>query len=134
MKDMIILFIHLLTTAAKLLGPGGAKAVIAENLLLKQQLLVVTRSRRRAPNLSTADRFLMGFWSLFLRPGRIAKNAMGQNMHYLGIGLTTGCSDTKYGGDTRYEHVEMRKQKTGISSFMSWTKRIFVVPKQWIND
>jgi len=76
MKDMVILFIHLLTTAAKLLGPGGAKSIIAENLLLKQQLLVVTRSRRRAPNLSTTDRFLMGFWSLFLRPGRIAKNAL----------------------------------------------------------
>jgi len=76
MKDMIILFIHLLTAAAKLLGPGGAKAIIAENLLLKQQLLVVTRSRRRAPHLSTTDRFLMGFWSLFLRPERIAKNAL----------------------------------------------------------
>jgi putative transposase len=76
MKDMVILFIHLLTTAAKLLGTGGAKAIIAENLLLKQQLLVVTRSRRRAPNLSTADRFLMGFWSLFLRPARIAKIAL----------------------------------------------------------
>ncbi len=76
MKDIVILFIHLLTTAAKILGPGGAKSIIAENLLLKQQLLVVTRSRRRAPNLSTADRFLMGFWSLFLRPGRIARNAL----------------------------------------------------------
>jgi hypothetical protein len=75
MKDMFILLIHLLTTVAKLLGPGGTKAVIAENLLLKQQLLVVTRSRRRAPNLSTPDRFLMGFWSLFLRPRRIAKAA-----------------------------------------------------------
>jgi transposase InsO family protein len=76
MKDIAILLIHLLTTVAKLLGPGGAKALIAENLLLKQQLLVVTRSLRRAPNLSTADRFLMGFWSLFLRPGRIAKIAL----------------------------------------------------------
>lgn len=76
MKDIFILLIHLLTTVAKLLGPGGTKAVIAENLLLKQQLLVVTRSRRRAPNLSTTDRFLMGFWSLFLRPGRIAKVAV----------------------------------------------------------
>ena len=76
MKDIAILLIHLLTTVAKLLGPGGAKAIIAENLLLKQQLLVVTRSRRRAPNLSTTDRFLMGFWSLFLRPGRIAKIAL----------------------------------------------------------
>ena len=77
MKDVFILLIHLLTTAAKLLGPGGAKAIIAENLLLKQQLLVVTRSRRRAPNLSNADRFLMGLFSLFLRPGRIAKAAVG---------------------------------------------------------
>jgi hypothetical protein len=76
MKDIAILLIHLLTTVAKLLGPGGAKAIISENLLLKQQLLIVTRSRRRAPNLSTADRFLMGFWSLFLRPGRIAKIAL----------------------------------------------------------
>ena len=75
MKDIYILLIHLLTSVAKLLGPGGAKAIIAENLLLKQQLLVVTRSRRRAPNLSKADRFLMGFWSLFLRPGRIPKVA-----------------------------------------------------------
>ena len=50
MKDIVILLVHLLTTVAKLLGPGGTKAVIAENFLLKQQLLVVTRSRRRAPN------------------------------------------------------------------------------------
>ncbi len=77
MKDIVILLVHLLTTVAKLLGPGGTKAVIAENLLLKQQLLVVTRSRRRTPNLSTADRFLMGFWSLFLRPARIFKVAIG---------------------------------------------------------
>jgi putative transposase len=76
MMDIVILLVHLLTTVAKLLGPGGAKAIIAENLLLKQQLLVITRSSRRAPNLSTADRFLMGFWSLFLRPGRIAKVAV----------------------------------------------------------
>ncbi len=76
MKETVILLVHLLTTLAKLLGPGGTKAVIAENLLLKQQLLVVTRSRRRAPNLSTADRFLMGFLSLFLGRGRIARIAV----------------------------------------------------------
>jgi hypothetical protein len=68
--------VHLLTTVAKLLGPGGAKAIIAENLLLKQQPLVVTRSQRRAPNLSTADRFIMGLWSLFLRLARITKTAL----------------------------------------------------------
>jgi hypothetical protein len=52
MKDLLVLLAHLLTTIAKLLGPGGAKAVVADSLLMKQQLLVISRSRRRAPNLS----------------------------------------------------------------------------------
>lgn len=67
---------HLLTTIAKLLGPGGERAVIADNLLMKQQLLVINRSRRRAPNLSALDRFLFGFWSLFLSPRRIRRAAV----------------------------------------------------------
>jgi len=53
------------------------KGIIAENLLLKQQLLVVCRSRQRAPNLTPANRFLLGLCSLFLRPGRIVKTAVG---------------------------------------------------------
>ena len=39
MKDLLILLLHLLKTIAKLLGPGGAKAVVADSLLMKQQLL-----------------------------------------------------------------------------------------------
>ena len=62
MKDLVLLLIHLLTTLAKLLGPGGAKAIVADSLLMKQQLLVISRSRKRAPNLSVLDRFLLGFW------------------------------------------------------------------------
>jgi hypothetical protein len=46
------------------------KVVVAENLLLKQQLLVLTRSRKRAPNLSSFDRFFLGLWSTFLNPRR----------------------------------------------------------------
>ena len=48
MKDLPILLLHLQVTIAKLLGPGGAKAVVADSLLMKQQLLVFNRSRRRA--------------------------------------------------------------------------------------
>ena len=44
MKDAIYLLFHLLTTIAKLIQPGGSKAVIAENLLLKQQLIIHSRS------------------------------------------------------------------------------------------
>jgi hypothetical protein len=76
MKDLLLLLAHLLITAAKLLGPGGARTVVAESLLIKQQLLVIHRSRRRAPNLATLDRILFGFWSLFLSPRRIARAAV----------------------------------------------------------
>jgi hypothetical protein len=76
MKDLLILLAHLLTTIAKLLGPGGAKAIVADSLLMKQQLLIINRSRQRAPNLSALDRFLLGFWSLFLNPRRILRAAV----------------------------------------------------------
>jgi transposase InsO family protein len=43
---------------------------------MKQQLLIINRSRQRAPNLSALDRFLLGFWSLFLNPRRILRAAV----------------------------------------------------------
>jgi len=60
MKDLLILSAHLLTTVAKFPGPGGAKSVVADSLLMKQQFQVISRSRHRAPNLSALDRFLLG--------------------------------------------------------------------------
>jgi putative transposase len=71
MRDLLLLAIHLLVTLAKLLRPGGARAVAAESLLLKQQLLVINRSRARAPNLTTLDRFVLAMTTLFIRPHRI---------------------------------------------------------------
>ena len=76
MKDALILLAHLLRTIARLLGPGGARAVVAESVLMKQQLLVLNRSRRRAPNLSALDRVLFGCWSLVLGPRRIPRAAV----------------------------------------------------------
>jgi hypothetical protein len=76
MRDVIYLLFHLLTTLAKLFQAGGSRAVIAENLLLKQQLIIHSRSRERALNLSTGDRALLGFWSLFLNPKRIVRVAI----------------------------------------------------------
>ena len=71
MKDVLSTLLDLAVTAAKRCGPGGVRAVIAENLLLKQQLIVLRRPRHRAPNLTVGDRLLCGIGSLFLRPGRI---------------------------------------------------------------
>jgi hypothetical protein len=76
MSALFILLGHLLTTIARVLRPGGARAIVAESVLLKQQLLVVGRSRHRAPNLSPLDRFLFGFWSLFLGERHIRRVAL----------------------------------------------------------
>src|SRR5438270_13155923 len=76
MRNLLLVLLHLAVMSAKLCGPGGVRAVMAENLLLKQQLIVLRRARRRAPNLTQSDRVLCGLWSLFLRPGRIRKVAI----------------------------------------------------------
>jgi hypothetical protein len=72
-RELLILVFHLLVTAAKLLRPGGVRAVAAESLLLKHQLLISNRSRRRASSLSAVDRFVLGLTTLFVRPHRIRK-------------------------------------------------------------
>ena len=40
MENLFVVFAHILATVAKLLTPDGAKALVSENLLLKQQLLI----------------------------------------------------------------------------------------------
>jgi hypothetical protein len=59
MRELLILAIHLLVTFAKLIRPGGVRAVAAESLLLKHQLLISNRARQRAPNLTPIDRFVL---------------------------------------------------------------------------
>jgi len=76
MKNVIYLLWYLLSALAKLAIPGGGRSVIAENLLLRQQLIIHSRSRQRAPNLTTADRILLGFISVFIHPRRMARAAI----------------------------------------------------------
>jgi len=76
MRDLAILFIHLLTTIAKLMHPGGSRAVVAESLLLKHQLVVLNRGRERAPNLRPIDRVIAGLCTLFIRPYRLLRVAV----------------------------------------------------------
>src|SRR5207253_8826716 len=76
MIHLLILAVHLLATIAKLVRPGGVRAVVAESLVLKHQLLISSRARRRAPNLNAFDRFLLGLGSLFVPASRIPKLAV----------------------------------------------------------
>ena len=76
MMNVWLTLLDLAVVTAKLCGPGGVRAVIAENLVLKRQLLVLRRGRERAPNLRLSDRLLFGVESLFLSPGRMRKLAI----------------------------------------------------------
>jgi putative transposase len=76
MSAMVILLLHLLSRGIMLVGRGGARAVLAENLLLKHQLLVLNRRRRRAPRFWPVDRLLLGFASSFLNPRRLLRHAI----------------------------------------------------------
>ena len=76
MRDLIVLVIHVLVTLARLLGPGGVRAVTAESLLLRHQLIIVALRRRRAPNLTTVDRLVLGVAALFISARRIPKRAV----------------------------------------------------------
>src|SRR5437868_10220899 len=68
MRELVILFVHALATLARLWGPGGIRSVVAESVLVKQQLLILNRSRQRSPNLRTSDRLVAGLCALLIRP------------------------------------------------------------------
>jgi hypothetical protein len=76
MRDLAILFIHLITTLVRLASPGGVRSVVAESLLVKHQLLILNRSRPRAPNLRLSDRMVAGWCALLLRPCRLIRSAI----------------------------------------------------------
>jgi hypothetical protein len=76
MRDLVILFVHVIATLARLLGPGGIRSVVAESVLVKQQLLILNRSRQRSPNLRSSDRLVAGLCALLIRPARLIRSAI----------------------------------------------------------
>src|SRR5437868_12765052 len=76
MRELVILFVHALATLARLWGPGGIRSVVAESVLVKQQLLILNRSRKRSPNLRLSDRMVAGLCALLIRPRRLIRSAI----------------------------------------------------------
>jgi transposase InsO family protein len=75
-RDLAVLFLHLLATVVRLAGPGGARSVVAESVLVKHQLLILNRSRKRAPHLRPSDRVVASLCALLVRPGRFVRSAI----------------------------------------------------------
>jgi len=76
MRYLPILAYYLVTCFIKLLRPGGLKSIAAENLVLRQQLIVLNRTRRRSPQLTQADRTLFAILAQIISQHRLQKLAV----------------------------------------------------------
>ena len=76
MRDLVILLVHIIATLVRLVGPGGIRSVVAESVLVKQQLLILNRSRQRAQNLRSSDRLVAGLCALLIRPARLIRSVI----------------------------------------------------------
>jgi len=76
MRDRVILFVHMIATLSRLLGPGGIRSVVAESVLIKQQVLILNRSHHRSPSLRSSDRLVAGLCALLIRPARLIRSAI----------------------------------------------------------
>ena len=123
MRDLVIFFIHIIATLARLLGPGGIRSVVAESVLIKQQLLILNRSRHRSPSLRSSDRLVAGLCALFIRPARLIRSAIILKPSTL-LSLHQALRNRKYQllfspGPVQRDRRENLLKPTG--SWSSWT-------------
>jgi putative transposase len=76
MRDFLDLLLHVIVTMIRLAKPGGFRSVIAESVLIRHQLMILNRGRKRAPNLRAGDRIIAGLCTLFIGRARILRSAI----------------------------------------------------------
>ena len=76
MKHIFILTFYFLRALSVLATPGGTKSLIAENIMLRKQLITLSRRRKRAPNLSQWQRLFFAFLATIINPKRLCKIAI----------------------------------------------------------
>src|SRR5437016_12138844 len=76
MRDIFTLFLHAVVTIIRLVQPGGLRSVVAESVLMRHQVLILNRGRKRAPNLRASDRIIAGLCTLLMRQARVLRSAV----------------------------------------------------------
>src|SRR5215831_15716091 len=76
MRVIFTLFLHAIVIIIRLGRPGGLRSVVAESVLMRHQLLILNRGRKRAPNLGSCDRMIAGWCMLFIRRARVFRSAI----------------------------------------------------------
>ena len=73
MKRSIILLIDIIRLFTKAWRPGGVRTINAENIALRQQLIIIKRKRKRAPKLKLFHRILFSCLSKLINRKRLKK-------------------------------------------------------------
>jgi hypothetical protein len=89
-RDLAVLLLHVLATVARPRRARPLRAVLAELLLVKQQALILNRSRKRSPRLRICDRVVAGVCALLMRPSRLVRVARASYAR-CGPSASTGC-------------------------------------------
>jgi putative transposase len=76
MRDLFTLFLHAIVIIIRLGRPGGLRSVVAESILMRHQVLILNRGRKRAPNLRASDRIIAGLCTSLMRPARVLRSAI----------------------------------------------------------
>ena len=131
MRHLIVLFIHFISTLGRLLGPGGVRSLVAESLLLKHQLLILNRSRKRSPNLSSLDRIRAGWMALLVRPTRLLRSAVVLKPATL-LALHKVARITHWKGERR---IRPRSDQPPISARLDGGLTVAsYIRRQWLRD
>ena len=76
MRGIFTLFLHAIVIVIRLGRPGGFRSVVAESVLMRHQVLILNRGRKRAPNLRASDRIIAGLCTLMMGQARVLRSAI----------------------------------------------------------
>jgi len=75
MFKWLFILVFFICGLLRFLKPGGAKSLLAENALIKHQLIILSRDNRR-PRLTPWDRLFMACTAFFISARRLRKSAV----------------------------------------------------------
>ena len=76
MRTLLAFALSIIVVYLKLLRPGGVKAITAENIALRKQLISLSRNLKRTPKLTTPDRIIFAVLASVISVKRLLRIAI----------------------------------------------------------
>jgi hypothetical protein len=74
---LLTITLNFISVWLRLMRPGGIRAIAAENIALRKQLIVLSRRHKRAPKLTTFDLIIFGVLTAMINVKRLSRIAIG---------------------------------------------------------